>query len=113
VFSKTEEEKYAHLFQVLAALRQYKLKAKVQKCEFFKPELKFLGHTVPASGMKPDPSKVSAVTDWPLLQTAFEVRAFLCLANYFRKCIQGFAAMVAPLTDLDLLKGLNKHEKEG
>jgi hypothetical protein len=61
--------------------------------------------------MKPDPSKVSAVTDWPLLQTAFEVRAFLGLANYFRKYIQGFAAMVAPLTDL--LKGLNKHEKEG
>jgi hypothetical protein len=33
---------YLHLLQVLAALRQYKLKAKVQKCEFLKPELKFL-----------------------------------------------------------------------
>jgi hypothetical protein len=51
------------------------------------------------------------VTAWPLPQTAFEVRAFLGLANYFRKYIQGFAAMVAPLTNL--LKGLSKHEKEG
>jgi hypothetical protein len=110
-FSKMEEEHYAHLSQVLAALPQHKLKAKVLKCGYFKPELKFLGHTVSASGMKPDPSKVSAVTAWPLPQTAFEVRAFFGLANYFRKYIQGFAAMVAPLTDL--LKGLNKHDKEG
>jgi hypothetical protein len=33
------------------------------------------------------------------------------LANYFRKYIRGFAAVVTPLTKL--LKGLSTHEKEG
>jgi uncharacterized protein YciI len=61
--------------------------------------------------MKPVPSKVQVVVNWPIPQTAFEVRSFLGLANYFRKYIRGFAAMVALLTNL--LKGLSKHEKEG
>jgi AcrR family transcriptional regulator len=111
IFSKTEEEHYAHLSQVLAFLRQCGLKAKMSKCDFFKAELKFMGHIVSSSGMKPDPAKVQVVVDWPVPQTTFEVRSFLGLANYFRKYIRGFAAMVAPLTNL--LKGLSKHEKEG
>jgi hypothetical protein len=72
----------------------------MSKCEFFKDELKFLGHIISSSGMKPDPSKVKAVVDWPTPQTASEVRSFLGLANYFCHNTQGFAAMVAPLTNL-------------
>ena len=111
IFSKTEEEHFQHLEQVLSLLEQHDLKAKRTKCELFKPELKFLGHIISAGGMRPDPKKVAAVQDWPVPKSVYEVRSFLGLSNYFRKYIQGYSAVAAPLTDL--LKGLSKEDKQG
>jgi hypothetical protein len=111
IFSKTEDEHFHHLQQVLHTLRQKELKAKLSKCDFFKDELKFLGHIVSAKGIQPDPAKVAVVSDWPTPKTIYDVRSFLGLANYFRKFIRGYAAISAPLTDL--LKGVNKQEKKG
>ena len=96
---------------MLALLRKHDLKAKMAKCEFFKPELKFLGHIISADGMRPDPAKVATVRDWPTPVSVYEVRSFLGLANYFRKFIQGYSKITAPLTDL--LKGIDKQDKKG
>ena len=40
------------------------------------------------------------VKEWPRPTTVQEVRAFLGLANYFRKFMQGYSQMVSPLTNL-------------
>jgi hypothetical protein len=111
IYSRTEEELFTHLNIVLKLLAKHGLKAKMQKCELFEPELRFLGHVVSAQGMKPDPRKVEVEANWPRLQSAFDLRAFLGLANYFRRFIQGFSKIALPLTNL--LKGLDKQEKTG
>jgi hypothetical protein len=103
IFSKTAEEHAQHLRQVLQLLRQHDLYCKLKKCEFNRPEVKFLGHIVGRHGIKVDPSKISAISDWPVPKSVHHVRSFLGLATYFRKFIQGFSSMVAPLTDC--LKG--------
>ena len=77
-----------------------KLYVKLNKCEFFKPEVKFLGHVVGQEGVKVDPAKVAVVTNWPDLRSQADARAFLGLANYFRKFIRGYSATVAPLVKL-------------
>jgi hypothetical protein len=43
--------------------------------------------------------------------TAYDIRACLGLANYFRRYIQGYAAIALPLTNL--LKGMDKQDKKG
>ena len=111
IFSNNEEEHLKYLDMVLTILRQHDLKAKRSKCEFFKPELKFLGHLISANGMRHDPAKVSSVVDWPTPVSAYEVRSFLGLANYFREYIRAFAATAAPLTAL--LKGIPNSDKTG
>ena len=111
VYSRNEEEHLEHLQKVFALLREHNLKAKMKKCEFFKPELKFLGHIVSGRGMRPDPKKVETVTQWPTPQSVFDVRAFLGLANYFRRYIQGYARIALPLNAL--LKGLDKQDRKG
>jgi hypothetical protein len=66
---------------------------------------------VAAAAMQPDPSKVAGVSDWPVPKNVYEVRFFLGMANYCRKCIRAYVAMTAPLTDF--LKGLHKQKKKG
>ncbi|MEO0804518.1 MAG: retropepsin-like aspartic protease/reverse transcriptase, partial [Cyanobacteria bacterium J06642_2] len=111
IFSKSEDEHFEHLREVLHLLRANNRKAKMRKCEFFKRELKFLGHIVSAKGVKPDPKKVQVLQDWPTPKSLYDVRSFLGLANYFRRFIQGYAALAKPLTDL--LKGFDKKDRKG
>jgi transposase InsO family protein len=100
VYSKTAEEHAIHVRTVLDILRKHEFKAKMSKCDFNKPELKFLGHIVGRNGLKVDDSKVATVRDWPVPQNVSKLRSFLGLANYFRRFIQGYSTLVAPLTAL-------------
>lgn len=114
IFSKDREEHLRHLRMVLEILKKCNLKAKLSKCKFFTPELKFLGHIVSASGMTPDPAKVAVVQEWPTPRSLYEVRSFLGLANYFRKYIRAYSAVAAPLTDLlKAIPGGNKKDRKG
>jgi len=49
-FLKSAEEHKEHLREVLETLRKHKLKAKFSKCNFWKEEVKFLGHIVSGKG---------------------------------------------------------------
>ena len=100
IFSKTPEEHKIHLQKVLQTLRENEFYLKPTKCEFFKPELKYLGHIVSAAGIKPDPKKMEIVETWPTPKDAHQLRTFLGLANYFRKFIQGYSKVTVPLTAL-------------
>ena len=46
VYSNNEEEYETHLCKVFYRLREYKLQAKLKKCEFGKPYVRYLGHIV-------------------------------------------------------------------
>jgi hypothetical protein len=111
VFSKAEDEHFEHIKREFDVLRDHAFKAKMPKCDFFKPELKFLGHIVSNAGMKPDPCKIAVVMDWPPLRSIYEVCSFLGLTNTFRRYIQGYASIAHSLTDL--FKGVDKKDRKG
>lgn len=64
---------------------------------FFQKEVKYLGHVVSAAGVATDPDKVKAVAKWKTPTTTKEVRSFLGFASYYRRFVQGFAKVAAPL----------------
>lgn len=97
IYSKTEEEHCEHLRKVLGLLREHRLYANLRKCTFARPELAYLGHIVSAEGIKVDPHKTAAITNWATPSSLSELRSFLGLATYFRKFIRGFARMAVPL----------------
>src|SRR5438477_6242655 len=100
IYSKTKEEHLEHVKQVLRVLREQKLYAKASKCAFFKQEIDFLGHVFTPEGVKMEQSKVQAVVNWPTLKSSQEILQFLGLAGYYRRFVEGFSRIAAPLTDL-------------
>ena len=100
VFSNSPDEHLHHLRHVLTKLQNANLFARLSKRRFTLKAVKFLGHVIDEHGIMPDPDKVKIVLDWPVPITTSDTRAFVSLARYFRKFIQGFPNMIAPLTAL-------------
>ena len=102
IFSRTEEEHLEHLEQIFKKLREYGLKMKREKCDFFKKHLQYLGHLVSEEGFEPLPEKIKSIKDMPPLKTAKEVKQFLGLVGYYRKFVPRFADLSRSLTHLTL-----------
>ncbi|KAJ0455185.1 putative nucleotidyltransferase, Ribonuclease H [Helianthus annuus] len=100
IYSKSQADHEKHLRCILKLLHQEKLYAKFSKCEFWLREVQFLGHVVSERGIQVDPAKVEAVMNWQEPKTPTEIRSFLGLAGYYRRFIENFSRIAAPLTSL-------------
>ncbi|XP_071676873.1 uncharacterized protein [Lolium perenne] len=100
IYSKNEEEHAEHLRIVLGTLRDHQLYAKFSKCEFWLKEVGFLGHVISAGGVSVDPSKIQSIMEKKAPTNQTEVRAFLGLAGYYRKFVEGFSSIARPLKQL-------------
>lgn len=81
-------------------MEKYGLKLHPGKCQLFRKEVQFLGHRVSASGISPDPEKVSAVQGWEPPRTVRQVRSFLGFVDYSRHFIKGLSEIAKPLNQL-------------
>jgi hypothetical protein len=71
----------------------------VKKSSFMRIELIYLGFVISANELKMDPKKVDAIKNWLLPKSVFEVRSFHGLEHFYRKFIQNFSGISAPMMD--------------
>ena len=100
VYSRTFSDHLDHLRLVFDRFREAGLKLKPKKCHFGQKSVKFLGHVISKHGVQPDPDKIKAIKEYPVPRKVKDVRAFLGLANYYRKFVKDFAKIAGPLHDL-------------
>jgi hypothetical protein len=111
VYSNSMEEHVEHLRKVFQRLKENKLYAKFEKCEFGVSEVDFLGHRITQEGLKMDDHKVKAILDWEPPRSVPALRSFLGLASYYHKFIKNFTKIATPLTNL-LKKSSGTYEWE-
>ena len=88
------------LNEVLQELQNAGLKANLEKCEFGKNKMEFLGLVFSDSRVSPDPKKVADLHDAKEPQNQSEVRSFLGMALFNARFIKTFATLTEPLREL-------------
>ena len=106
------EKHHRQVFKVFQLLMDNHMCVEIEKCVFDAKEVRFLGFMVTGTGLRTDPSKAKAIVDWPRPTSVKEVQQLLGLWNFYQRFVPGYAAIVAPITDL--LRGKTKeiHWKE-
>ncbi|KAL0535770.1 hypothetical protein IC582_024695 [Cucumis melo] len=104
IYSKNEKDHIEHIEKVFLALRKHSLFANKKKCNFGQKKVEYLGHIISGEGVEVDSEKIKAVADWPCPTNIREVRGFLGLTGYYRRFVQHYGSIAAPLTQL-LKKG--------
>lgn len=87
VASPTFEQHLVDLKEVLTRLESAGLSVKLEKCQFCRSELTFLGYNVTTDNVRTNEDKVRAVTDFRTPSNVKQVRQFLGLTSYYRRFI--------------------------
>lgn len=99
IFSTSLQEHIENLQLVFEKLQKSNFKIQLNKSEFLKNEIAYLGHIVTTSGIKPNPEKIQVIQNFPIPRTQKEIKRFLGLLGYYRKFIKDFAKLAKPFTE--------------
>lgn len=79
-------------------LREANFKVQLNKLEFLRKEVEFIGHVVTQEGVKPNPNKIQTIKDFPCPHNRKTIKSFLGVLGYYRKFIRDFARITKPMT---------------
>jgi len=100
VYSSNLVKHKQHVRQVLKALGTNDLHLKLEKCEFHKQQVAYLGFIVSNKGIAMDPTKVECIIQWESCINLHDVRAFLGFSNFYRRFIKNYSKLMVLLVNL-------------
>ncbi|MGL1886778.1 MAG: reverse transcriptase domain-containing protein [Reichenbachiella sp.] len=100
IFSRNFEDHVTHLTEVFKRLRTSNLTIQPEKTQLFQQSVVFLGIKLSANGIETEDANINKVKNFPLKNTQKSVRSFVGLCSFYRKHIQNFSKICAPLFEL-------------
>ena len=100
VTSKTTAEHRNHIINVFEKLQEYGFKVKEAKCDFFLPEIKYLGRIINRDGRRPDPKRANAIRNMPAPDNVQALQSFLGRVNFYQGFIKNMQNLKGPLNEL-------------
>lgn len=98
VYSTSLQEHLNKLKLVFDRLKTHNFKIQLDKSEFLKKEVIYLGHKLSEKGVQPNDEKIKVIKSFPIPKTQKEIKSFLGLVGYYRKFIPDFAKLTKPMT---------------
>lgn len=98
--SRDNEEHARLLHQVHARLQEVGLRLNDEKCEYNKSEINFLGHIISKDGIRPDTSKVEAISNMVEPTNVTELKRYLGMVNYLGRYLPNLSSVLRPLNQL-------------
>ena len=102
--SNTQEDHVLLLREFFIVCQENHLRIKLEKCEFMKEEMEYLGLDVGCGGWKPAASKMQPLQDMQICdypkRGLHDARSFVGACNFYRRHIHNFTYSSAILTDL-------------
>ena len=77
IFSENESDHIQHLNTVFRILDENNLRISIDKCEFLKESIDFLGCNVSVNGIKPTANKQNEIINFPVPEDSKSLRRFL------------------------------------
>ena len=100
-YGRTFAEHIDNLRKVLQRLKARGIKLRAEKCNFVKPEVRYLGRLVSKDGYRPDPKDTIALEKFRCPpKNIGELRSLLGFLGYYRSFVKDFAKTMKPLYDL-------------
>lgn len=87
-FSSSLQEHLINCKLVFDRLRKFNFKIQLDKSEFLRKEVGYLGHLITPGGVKPNPEKIKTIQRFKIPTTTKEIKGFLGLLGYYRKFIK-------------------------
>ncbi|XP_057202332.1 uncharacterized protein K02A2.6 [Triplophysa rosa] len=97
VTGKNDCNHLENLTRVLQRLEEYGLRARRDKCEFFKSTITYCGHEIDAKGLHKCHDKLKAVAEAPQPKDISQLRSFLGFVNYYNRFLPNLANVLHPL----------------
>lgn len=87
IASDNEDLHYQHLETVFKRLHENGITINLEKCEFLRREIDFLGYHITSQGIQPTEENYKAIMEFPKPKTIQELRRFLGMVNFYRSNI--------------------------
>lgn len=100
IMTETIDENIELTRKVLNTLRINGFKVNINKCEFAKYEIDFLGHVLTCNGIKKSPKYVDRVKEYPKPKNITEMRRFLGFVNFQGKFVKNLSSLTKPLSSV-------------
>ena len=97
VYRNNFEETLHNLEIVLIRFQEPNLALSYEKCRMLSNKGIVLGHHISSKGIKVDPAKIEIITSLTPPKTQKEVKSFLGHVGYYRRFIENFTKIAAPL----------------